>query len=53
MIAYNLPHFITTNLNVESLRDEYSSNSNGYNLNVGASSGGGKSAYIGYRIIKK
>ncbi len=50
-LRLNLINYL--NLNVESLRDEYSSNSNGYNLNVGASSGGGKSAYIGYRIIKK
>jgi len=37
--ADNLDMFVGNDLNVESLRDEYSSNSNGYNISVGTSFG--------------
>jgi filamentous hemagglutinin len=37
--ADNLDMFVGNNLNVESLRDEYSSNSNGYNISAGISFG--------------
>ncbi|MDD5548625.1 MAG: hemagglutinin repeat-containing protein [Sulfurovaceae bacterium] len=50
--ADNLDMYVGNNLNVESLRDEYSSNSNGYNISVGTSFGN-DSDYTGSTVSEQ